>query len=150
MSGAEGRRRHCRYRGIEARLFCEGTAEFTQDVIGGLGIVLWNTTAGGGDAGCASQSTLVLIVIQGPPSTYLGDVSVEGLAESFPDLAEETAPDTSCRGTTRLSRTFADGRYFVPVWLYDTGCAAIDIHAWIEGARHTMERKESIQCWRGE
>jgi hypothetical protein len=43
------------------------------------------------------------------------------VAESFPELGEETGPDNLYHGTTRLSRPSADGRYLVPVWLYDSG-----------------------------
>lgn len=134
---------------IQARLFCEQTADFTQDVIGDTVIALWNVTTGGGDAGCHSHSTLVLVVVQGPPGQYLGDVHVGTLAQSVP-LEHSTPRDTLNIGETRLRRTNDDGQYFVPIWLYDTGCSTIEVHAWITGARETTERTETIPFMCGE
>jgi hypothetical protein len=137
---------------IQARLFCERTGEFTQDVINdSIGIVLWNVIVRGNDAGCASHSTLVLIAIQGPPGEYLGDVYVEMLVESYPQTwPEPSPPDTVYHDKARLAFTNAEGRQYVPVFLYDTGCSGIEVYAWISGARETTERNEAIPFACGE
>jgi hypothetical protein len=118
-------------------------------VLGDSAFALWNTIIGGGDAGCASSSTLVLIKVQGPPRQYLGDVQVSVLAESVPE-DDHAARDTLYEGKTKLAITSAEGLYFVPVWLYDTGCTPIEIRAWIDGARDRTIRQETIPFMCGE
>lgn len=142
-----------RIRDIQARLFCEQTADFTQDVISdSVGIVLWNVIGGGGDAGCHSNSTLVLIVIEGPPGAYLGDVYIETFAQSVSTFGQEESaqPKTLYSGKTRVGIANDQGHYFVPVWLYDTGCSTVRVSAWIDGARESTEVIESIPFACGE
>jgi hypothetical protein len=133
---------------IQARLFCDQTGGFTADVIGERRPALWNTIIGEGDAGCASESTLVLVVIDAPPSEFLGDGRVSVLAMTASET--DAAPDTLAYRTVRLGISGEDGRYFVPLWLYDTGCTPIELHAWVEGARQATERREEILFMCGE
>jgi hypothetical protein len=134
---------------IQARLFCELSGEFTQDVIGDTFVVLHNTVAGGGEAGCASRSTLALVVVQTPANAAMfGRVFVSVLAEST--TFGDTTPDTLALNTVDLWSTGNDGLYSVPLFLYDTGCRFIHLTAWVEGARSATERKETINFVCGE
>jgi len=132
---------------LRAHLFCDQTTEFTEDVISDQQTVLWNTIIGEGDAGCASTSTLILITVHGPPEKYQGDVKVRFLA-TVQDHEGET--NTLVERTTSLGITRPDGFFFVPVWLYDTGCQPVDLYAWRTGARDQTERHETIEFMCGE
>jgi len=130
---------------LRAHLFCDRTAEFTEDVIGEDPPVLWNTIIGEGGAGCASSSTFVLVILQGPTDKYLGDTTVEFLAR----VADEESTALVERAT-RLGTSRPDGFSFLPFWIYDTGCTPIDLYAWVQGNRTETERHERINFMCGE
>jgi hypothetical protein len=116
---------------LRAHLFCEQSAQFSDDVIGAEPALLWNSIIGEGE-GCSSNSTLVLVVVSGPADAYLGDVQIE--------FSAQVAGSEQVRAarTSRLGITRPDGFLFVPVWIYDTGCEALDLHAVVLGEEDTL------------
>src|SRR5215218_273309 len=109
---------------LRAMLFYTDKGTFSPDLIAHP-VDLWNTPAGEGRAGGASNATLVVAVVRGEVGSYVPTRKVEltvtaGGRELF-KRAEETGI---------LDR---DGRTYVAFWLYGTGCRRLRLSARILG-----------------
>jgi hypothetical protein len=135
-----------RVRGLQARLFCDRTGTLTDDIIGDPPRVLWNTIIGAGEAGCASTSTLVLAVIEGPKGEYLRGVRV---ALSARYVAEGRHGRTvTVTDTVDLGIPGPDGLLYAPLWLSRTGCSHVRLRATVLGAAHrsVVEKTVPFDC----
>ena len=109
---------------LRAQLFYSERGTFSQDIIA-RPVDLWNTPAGEGRAGGASNATLVIVVVRGEAGSYVPTRRVEltvtaGGREVF-KRAEETGI---------INR---EGRTYVAFWLYGTGCRRLRLSARILG-----------------
>lgn len=124
-SGARAQAAPPAYRvSLRAQLFYTGRGTFSPDVIAHP-VELWNTPAGEGRAGGASNATLVIAVVRGEPGSYVPTRKVEltvtsGGHEVFKRAEEPGILDT-------------EGRTYVAFWLYGTGCRRLRLSARILG-----------------
>lgn len=101
-----------------------GAGAFSHDILA-RPVELWNTPAGEGRAGGASNATLVIAVVRGEPGSYVPTRRVEltvtsGGREIFKRAEEPGILDT-------------EGRTYVAFWLYGTGCRRLRLSARILG-----------------
>ena len=109
--------------GIQAKLFYENKATFSDDILAKKDLALWNTIIGEGSAGAPSGSTLVLVEVRG--------AYPEGFSGNYAKV-EFTA--TGEKGKVFVKRStdvaFIDDKvFYAPFWLYDTGCGHIKLSA---------------------
>ena len=109
---------------LRAQLFYSQRGTFSPDIIAHP-VDLWNTPAGEGRAGGASNATLVIAVVRGEPGSYVPTRKVEltvtsGGHEVFKRAEEPGILDT-------------EGRTYVAFWLYGTGCRRLRLSARILG-----------------
>ena len=109
---------------LRAQLFYSMRGTFSHDILA-RPVELWNTPAGEGRAGGASNATLVIAVIRGEPGSYVPTRKVEltvtsGGHEVFKRAEEPGILDT-------------EGRTYVAFWLYGTGCRRLRLSARILG-----------------
>jgi len=109
---------------LRAQLFFTDRGTFSPDIIAHP-VDLWNTPAGEGRAGGASNATLVTVVVRGEAGSYVPTRKVEltvtaGGREVF-RRAEETGI---------VNR---EGRTYVAFWLYGTGCRRLRLSARVLG-----------------
>ena len=109
---------------LRAQLFFTDRGTFSPDIIAHP-VDLWNTPAGEGRAGGASNATLVTVVVRGEAGSYVPTRKVEltvtaGGREVF-RRAEETGI---------INR---EGRTYVAFWLYGTGCRRLRLSARVLG-----------------
>lgn len=109
---------------LRAQLFYSGRGTFSHDILA-RPVELWNTPAGEGRAGGASNATLVIAVVRGEPGSYVPTRRVEltvtsGGREIFKRAEEPGILDT-------------EGRTYVAFWLYGTGCRRLRLSARILG-----------------
>ena len=129
---------------IEARLFCENTGLFSNDMIGDEPAwSLWNTMIGEGwAAGCRSTSTFVTVLVQGPNSEYAGDVEVVFRAE-YTTLGQ-AGTDTVVTERGGLGILNSDGLQRKGFWLHRTGCSDVLLTATLSGSAKPSTRRETI------
>ena len=109
---------------LRAQLFYSMRGTFSHDILA-RPVELWNTPAGEGRAGGASNATLVIAVVRGEPGSYVPTRKVEltvtsGGREVFKRAEEPGILDT-------------EGRTYVAFWLYGTGCRRLRLSARILG-----------------
>jgi len=105
---------------LRAMLFYSGSGSFSPDIIAHP-VELWNTPAGEGRAGGASNATLVVAVVRGEPGSYVPDRKVELTVTSGGHEVFKRAEEPGI-----LNR---DGRSYVAFWLYGTGCRRLRLSA---------------------
>lgn len=123
---------------IKAMLFYEQKATFSKDVLADPKFVLWNTIIGDGDAGGGSASTLVLVEVTGKAGSYHYKPNGKSLRL------------ITLRRATEIGILSATGKFYVPFWLYDTGCNQVKLSARIVGQAQPSAMKRSIDFECGE
>ena len=109
---------------LRAMLFYSERGTFSQDIIANP-VELWNTPAGEGRAGGASNATLVVAVVRGEAGSYVPDRKVELTVTSGGHEVFKRAEEPGI-----LNR---EGRTYVAFWLYGTGCRRLRLSARILG-----------------
>jgi len=110
---------------IRAQLYYDETGAFSDDVLARGDLALWNTVIGEGDARHASNSTLVTVEVSGK-NVAVGAVDVEVKAL---DAKGRVLAKSSSSVALYDDRT----KFYAPLFLQDTGCAAITISARLKG-----------------
>ncbi|HKP75463.1 MAG TPA: hypothetical protein VJT67_07945 [Longimicrobiaceae bacterium] len=105
---------------LRAMLFYSGSGTLSPDIIAHP-VELWNTPAGEGRAGGASNATLVVAVVRGEPGSYVPDRKVELTVTSGGHEVFKRAEEPGI-----LNR---EGRTYVAFWLYGTGCRRLRLSA---------------------
>ena len=110
---------------IRAQLYYEETGAFSDDILERGELALWNTVIGEGDARHASNSTLVTVEVSGK-NVAVGavDVEIRALDAKGRVLAKSSSSVALYDDRTKL---------YAPLFLQDTGCAAITISARLKG-----------------
>ena len=109
---------------LRAMLFYSDKGTFSPDLIAHP-VDLWNTVAGEGRAGGASNETMVVAVVSGEAGTYVPERRVELVVTSNGREVFRRAEETSI-----INR---DGKSYVAFWLYGTGCRRLRLSARILG-----------------
>ena len=109
---------------LRAQLFYSGRGTLSQDIIAHP-VELWNTPAGEGRAGGASNATLVIAVVRGEPGSYVPTRKVELTVTSWGHEVFRRAEEPGILNT--------EGRTYVAFWLYGTGCRRLRLSARILG-----------------
>lgn len=133
---------------IKAMLFYEQKATFSKDVLADPKFVLWNTIIGDGDAGGGSASTLVLVEVTGKAGSYQPDRKIEFVASYKPN--GKSLRLITLRRAIEIGILSATGKFYVPFWLYDTGCNQVKLSARIVGQAQPSAMKRSIDFECGE
>jgi hypothetical protein len=129
---------------IQSRLFYEQSATFSEDVLGGTPVVLWNTFAGGGDAAEPSTSALALAVVRGLPPKHRANVSVIFMAYEAPS---QLHPGEVQSGPVAKVEVEINKATHVPLWIPDTTCQPIRLRAVIRGSpRSAIEETMQFEC----
>src|SRR5215472_10046235 len=112
---------------IKALLFYDRSATFSRDVLAKPNFTFWNTIIGEGDAEAPSNSTLVLVEVNGNPS------------QNEPPPARKVELTATTPRKLLIKRTvdiglFGDaGKFYAAFWLYETGCQPVTLVARIIG-----------------
>jgi hypothetical protein len=109
---------------LRAMLFYSERGTFSPDIIAHP-VELWNTPAGEGRAGGASNATLVVAVVRGEAGSYLPARKVELTVTSGGREVFKRAEEPGI-----LNR---EGRTYVAFWLYGTGCRRLRLSARVLG-----------------
>lgn len=109
---------------LRAQLFYTERGTFSPDIIAHP-VDLWNTPAGEGRAGGASNATLVIVVVRGEAGSYVPTRKVELTVTSGGREVFRRAEEPGILNT--------EGRTYVAFWLYDTGCRRLRLSARILG-----------------
>jgi hypothetical protein len=129
---------------IRAYLYHEDSGTLSsQDIIALPKGSLWNTIIGEGAAGSPSHATMVVVEISGKPGSYEPKRKVELIAY-----------ERGKNKILKLKKTYdigvlsSQGRYLAAFWLYDTGCAPIEILAQIIGQPSVskVEKQIDFEC----
>ena len=98
---------------------------------------LWNSITGDGSIGGASNDTMAVVDISGPAMQYA------------PKKIQITA---LVQGKTLVQRTFstsvfdAQGRYYIPLLINDTGCQPLTITAQLVDAKQKISKTIPFAC----
>jgi hypothetical protein len=109
---------------LRAMLFYTDKGTFSPDLIAHP-VDLWNTPAGEGRAGGASNATLVVAVVTGEAGSYLPERKVE--------LTVTERGRTTFQRSQETGIITTQGRTYVAFWLYGTGCSRVRLSARITG-----------------
>jgi len=109
---------------LRAQLFFTDRGTFSPDLVANP-VDLWNTPAGEGRAGGASNATLVTVVVRGEPGSYVPTRKVELTVTSGGREVFKREEETGI-----VNR---DGRTYVAFWLYGTGCRRLRLSARVVG-----------------
>jgi hypothetical protein len=109
---------------LRAQLFFTDRGTFSPDLVAHP-VDLWNTPAGEGRAGGASNATLVTVVVRGEAGSYVPTRKVELTVTSGGREVFKRAEETGI-----INR---DGRTYVAFWLYGTGCRRLRLSARVVG-----------------
>jgi hypothetical protein len=109
---------------LRAQLFFSARGTFSHDILA-RPVELWNTPAGEGRAGGASNATLVIAVVRGEPGSYVPARRVELAVTSGGREVFKRAEEPGILNT--------EGRTYVAFWLYGTGCRRLRLSARILG-----------------
>jgi len=129
--------------GLEAKLFYDGTATFSRNVLAEPAFRFWNTIIGEGEAEGPSNSTLLLVQVSGNPSE---DVIPP---RRTVEITAKSGRQTLLKKSMEIG-LFKDGKYYAAVWLYDTGCMPIDVTARLTGQKLRAVAKATIPFACGE
>jgi hypothetical protein len=109
---------------LRVQLFFTDRGTFSPDLVAHP-VDLWNTPAGEGRAGGASNATLVTVVVRGEAGSYVPTRKVELTVTSGGREVFKRAEETGI-----INR---DGRTYVAFWLYGTGCRRLRLSARVVG-----------------
>lgn len=129
--------------GMEAKLFYDGTATFSRNVLADPPFRFWNTIIGEGEAESPSNSTLLLVQVSGNPSE--NDIPPRRTVE----ITAKSGRQTLLKKSMEIG-LFKDGKFYAAVWLYDTGCMPIDVTARLTGQKQRAVAKATIPFACGE
>lgn len=126
--------------GIQAKLYYDGTATFSRDVLAAPEFSFWNTIIGGGDAEGPSNSTLVMVEVSGTDATMATPTRKV-------ELTAVAGGRVLLRRAIDIGR-FANGKYYAAFWLYDTGCQPVKLTARLLGQsrRSTLVKNIPFKC----
>jgi len=113
---------------LRAQLFYSQRGTFSPDIIAHP-VDLWNTPAGEGRAGGASNATLVTVVVRGEAGSYVPTRRVELTVTAGGREVFKRAEEPGILNT--------EGRTYVAFWLYGTGCRRLRLSARILGQPST-------------
>lgn len=120
---------------IHAQLYYDVSGKFSDDILARKELSLWNTIIGEGDSGGASNFTLVTVEVQGK-DVPVGAVKVHVIARGNKRkiLAERTI---------HVALYDEKTTFYAPLWLYDSGCEAVEVSARLvgKGAPTTVVKK---------
>jgi len=133
--------------GIKAMLFYEQTGTFSKDILADPNISLWNTIIGEGSSGGASSATLVLVEVTGKGGAYETTRKVE-MTAAFAGTGRRAHPPV--KRTSEIGIISEKGKFYVPLWLYDTGCSHVTISARIVGQKQASSMQKTIKFECGE
>lgn len=129
--------------GIEAKLFYDGTATFSRNVLAEPPFRFWNTIIGEGEAEGPSNATLVVVQVTGNPSE--SDIPPRRTVE----FVAKSGRQTLLKRSAEIG-LFHDGKHYAAFWLYDTGCMPIELTARLTGQKRKAEAKATIPFACGE
>lgn len=109
---------------LKAQLFYGDKGTFSGDIIA-RPVELWNTPAGEGRAGGASNELLVIADVRGEGGSYVPERKVQLTVTENGRTTFQRAEET---GIVNVS-----GHNYVAFWLYGTGCRRIRLSARILG-----------------
>lgn len=133
--------------GIKAMLYYEQTGTFSKDILADPDISLWNTIIGEGSSGGASSATLVMVEVTGKAGAYETAKKVE-MTAAFAGTGRTAHPPV--KRTSEIGILSDKGKFYVPLWLYDTGCSHVTITARITGQRQASSMQKTIKFDCGE
>lgn len=110
---------------MKAFLYYEHDGTLSENIIDNPDFRLWNVMIGEGSAKGPSTSTLVVVEVQGTPGAYAPDRKVE--------LTATSGGKTILKKATEMGVAREKGRFFMPFFLYDTGCFPVQLKARITG-----------------
>ena len=123
---------------VQAKLFFSETGTFSEDILANPDFTLWNTPVGEGSAGAPSNSTFVIVVVEGgTPGTVEHKRSVRFTASyKYGFVTERGTAEVQkiqIQTTNAIGSFGKDGKSHVGFWLHDTGCVPVDLTAEITG-----------------
>lgn len=133
--------------GIKAMLYYEQTGTFSKDILADPNIALWNTIIGEGGSGGASSATLVLVEVTGKAGAYETSRKVD-MTATFAGSGKNAHP--TVKRTSEIGILSDKGKFYVPLWLYDTGCVHVTIAARIVGQKPASAMQKTIRFECGE
>ena|SRR3989442_3237204 len=95
---------------------------------------LWNIPYGPDDSP-SSRAALIVVEVTGPPD---GSAPRRVLEFSATARLRDGRTSVLLRKSVPLARLNAQGSYYVPFLLHDTGCVPIELHAEIRGQRNKV------------
>jgi hypothetical protein len=136
---------------IRAHLYFHETGEIgAADLINGKDVALWNTIIGEGMAGTPSTAIWVVVELGGPGFTS----EVKGKLVVTATAKQPKGSKVLAKQTFELSSYFSEGNAIqVPLLVYGTGCAVVEIAASLRGVNPkgaTTELKKEIPFACGE
>ncbi len=133
---------------IKAMLFYDDQGTFSNDILSGSGIDLWNTIIGEGSAGGASTSTLIIVELSGKAEAYEPTRKIEFTA-TYKSSGQNSRPLVVKR-TTETGIINNQGKFFAAFWLYDTGCIPVKLTARMIGQAQPSTLSKTIKFACGE
>ena len=131
-----------RISGIQAKLFYETLGTFSENVIGNSNFNLWNVIIGEGSAAAASNSTLVLVQVQGKPGAYEPNRKVR--------LVAAVGRKVLLNRVSSVGILPNSGKTQAAFWLYDTGTERIKLTASLVGQAKQVPVVRTIPFEAGE
>ena len=130
---------HARVSTITAKLFYNEAGTFSENILDNPDIHLWNTVIGEGSAQSPSDSTLILVEVEG-----------DGRANVL-DSADVLTVTTQLSGKPAVVKHYRDlsfsreGKHYEAVWLNDTGCIPVTISASV-GTQRPIRKRIDFAC----
>lgn len=122
--------------GIEAKLFYSNSGRLSANILENPNIVLHNVVIGEGMVDGPSESTLLIVKVQGPAKA-----SLDGLVLRITATAED---DTLADREVEVGRMNSAGNYYAACWLDDTGCAPVDVEVQLIAGKEARRAKVRI------
>jgi len=121
---------------IEAKLFYSNTGRFSSNIVGKPKFVLHNVVAGEGSAEGPSESTLLIVRLQGPPRGFLKELRLRVTARAEGDTLADHEFEVGAMNSA--------GNYYTACWLEDTGCQPIDVVAELRSGKERKQVQANI------
>src|SRR5436190_15216081 len=118
--------------GIEAKLFYSNSGRFSANILGNPKIVLHNTPAGEGTIEGPSESTLLLVRIQGPLKGELEGLRLRMTATTKEDTLADREIDVGSMNTA--------GNFYAACWVDDTGCEPVTVAVLLIHGKESQRR----------
>jgi hypothetical protein len=125
-------------RTIQTRLYYHESGRFSEPLSGKW--VLRNVIIGEGDAEEQSKATLVTVVVAGAKDSYVPNITVTLVVTDLDSGA------SIARQEQRLGTFEADGTYYAPFLLLDTGCIPLHLEASLSGIPGTTTTVVPFTC----